>query len=99
MAELSAELVRGMDAACAFAADRAAAKAPVATGLTKRDVSYEVRTDGLDVIGRVGVRKGRGHAWYAAFLEFGTSKLAAQPWLRPAVWQNRKQIMRLLTGK
>ncbi len=27
----------------------------------------------------------RGYAFYGKFLEFGTSKMAARPWLRPAV--------------
>jgi HK97 gp10 family phage protein len=27
----------------------------------------------------------RGYAFYGRFLEFGTSKMAARPWLRPAV--------------
>jgi HK97 gp10 family phage protein len=44
----------------------------------------------------VGVGK---KAFYARFHELGTSKMAAHPFLRPAVFENEAEIMRLLVGK
>lgn len=98
LAEISGELVAGMDRGCAFAADRARAEVPVRTGLTREDIAYTVDVDGLEIVGKVGVRTGKAHAWYAAFIEFGTSKMAAQPFLRPAVLNNKRRIVKLIAG-
>lgn len=52
---------------------------------------------------RVGKRYTvEGPAYYGKFLEFGTSKMAARPWLRPAFDQNTAaaiEAMRLRLGK
>ena len=56
--------------------------APVATGVLRSSISY--------------VRKGPGSysiiatAPYAVYVELGTSRMAAQPYLRPALYQVRK---------
>lgn len=97
IAKVSGQIVAGMDAACKFAVGQAKAKAPVRTGFTKRDISYKVFVDGNDVIGAVGVFKG-SKAWYARFPEFGTSRMAARPFLRPAIWENKAKIMKLIAG-
>ena len=43
--------------------------------------------------GRVRVTS---NAPYAAFLEFGTSKMAERPYMRPAVERNRKRVSELV---
>jgi len=39
-------------------------------------------------------KKGLGDAYYAHFIEFGTSKQAAKPFLRPSVMENIEEIRR-----
>jgi HK97 gp10 family phage protein len=59
-------------------------------------ITYTLEVQENAVEGIVGVGKG---AFYARFIELGTSKLAARPFLRPAVFENEAEIMRLLVGK
>ncbi len=103
LAEVSGRLLRGMDRAASFTAEEARRRAPVgATGRLRREIDYEVRPDRNDVVGYVGVKAGglaanQGPAFYGYFLELGTSKMAARPFLRPAVFENADQIIRFLT--
>lgn len=39
------------------------------------------------------------NAPYGIFLEYGTSKMAARPYLRPAIWNNRAVIRKILGTK
>lgn len=43
-------------------------------------------------------RKKLEHAYYSHFVEFGTKKMGAKPFLRPSVFENIDQI-RLIQGK
>lgn len=92
MAAISGRVASGMGRACAFAAAQAQAKAPRRTGLLSGQISYEVRVVGRGVWGWIGVRKGR--AFYGYFHELGTRKMAAHPFLRPAVFGNGPEIVR-----
>jgi hypothetical protein len=47
-----------------------------------------------------GVSKsGTGGRHHGFFIEFGSSTAAAHPWLRPAVFENAKKIVSLLSGR
>lgn len=97
LAEVSGRIVRGMDKACDFAAEQARAKA--ARGATKRlseGIDYEVEARGKTVTGYVGVKGGKGSPYYGYFVELGTKKMAAQPFLRPAVFENGAKIVKLI---
>ena len=48
------------------------------------------------VVGTVGVKKGR--AFYAWFVEMGSRKMAAQPFLGPALFNNLVAVLRMLEG-
>lgn len=63
------------------------------TGTLRRAVGHEVK--GLR--GRVGVDLAM--ARYGKFLELGTSKMAARPFLRPALRNNAAQIKAVIEGK
>lgn len=94
LAAVSGRVVNGMDRACAFAAADARARAPKETGRLESSIDYEVVPVGLDIEGRIGGR--RKGAFYLRFQELGTSKMAARPHLRPAVFANGATIVRLI---
>jgi HK97 gp10 family phage protein len=65
----------------------------VAPGFAQRSIAAKVSLsrDGRAVFARMGVRR---EAFYAVnFVELGTSKMAAQPWLRPAFERTRSQAL------
>jgi len=65
---------------------------PVDTGNLKGSIeSRVIRNSDGEVVGVVG-----SNVRYAPFIEFGTSKMSAQPFLRPAVERNRETIRSLL---
>lgn len=52
----------------------------------------------LSRIKNLVVRVG-SHLKYSRYLEFGTSKMRARPWLRPAVHQNRRRLSRIMAKR
>jgi len=94
MAMIEERVVAGMEAACEFAVKRAQATAPVRTGIMRGDVAYVVKAERNNIVGYVGVRKGK--AFYAWFVERGTRKMRARPFLRPAVFNHAREIVRLV---
>lgn len=97
LAKVSGDVINGMEAACLFAKAQAKAHAPVGTGLMKARITHKITARGKSITGYVGVFKNSG-AFYAQFVELGTSKMAARPFLRPAVFGNAKKIMKLVAG-
>lgn len=95
LAEIAGKVVQGMDDACAFAAEQARSKAPKKSGFLKENIDHEVKARGLTVTGYVGVKHA---AFYGYFHELGTSKMAAHPFLRPAVLENADEIVRRVAG-
>jgi HK97 gp10 family phage protein len=75
-------LRNGMRAGANVIRDEARAKAPVDTGLLKRQIRTRERSEDEGNM-RFAVEITRS-AFYGRFLEYGTSKLAARPFLRPA---------------
>jgi len=54
---------------------------------------------GKDVVeGQVGIPGGEKGSDYGFWIEIGSHTYAAQPWLRPALMGNLKNIVRLLAG-
>lgn len=75
-------LRKGMRQGANVVRDEARAKAPVDSGLLKRQIRTRERSDlGGDM--RYSVEIPRS-AYYGRFIEYGTSKMAAKPFLRPA---------------
>jgi len=93
--EMSDRLVNNMDAACQYAVEQVQARTPVRSGVLRSDIAYEIKVEGLLVIGWVGALARR---FYAYFVELGTSRMKAQPFIRPGVFNNTRQIMRKLMG-
>lgn len=106
MRQLEEHIVAGLEAACDFAAARAQSYAAVRTGLMRRetapimvargDISARIEARGQGITGYVGVRKRKGGAFYAYFVELGTRKMAARPFLRPAVFGHAREIVRMV---
>lgn len=70
----------------------------VRTGNLRANVDFAVQRTATGVSGFVGVRKGVAGK-YAFWLEVGTSKMAARPYLRSTVKANAAKIARLLAGQ
>lgn len=97
IAKVSGRVADNLYAACNFAADQARARAPRASGqlIENIDIAVEVTARDEVIEGRVGVRK---KAYWAWFQEMGTRHHAARPFLRPAVFGNAREIVRLISG-
>jgi HK97 gp10 family phage protein len=72
------EAAKRLDAAGAAVANRARQLAPVDTGKLRDSIHYHFNANTLTLTVYADVP-------YAAFVEFGTSRMAAQPYLRPAL--------------
>jgi HK97 gp10 family phage protein len=98
-AAIAGQVAQNMEVACQFVAGQAKALAPRRGGrlISEIDIAIEVGAYGNVVEGRVGVR--RGKAFYARFQELGTRFTRAQPFLRPAVFNNAREIMRIIAGQ
>ena len=66
-------------------AEKASALAPVDTGFLSQNIYAEMTPDGGAVI---------SEAPYTMHVEFGTSRMAAQPFLRPAMDEYTEEINR-----
>jgi len=68
-------------------------------GILRSDIDYEVRRETSRVRGFVGVKRGPAEH-YGLYLETGTSKMAARPYLRSNLLKYRSRIKKLVaTGK
>ena len=65
------------------------------TGTLGRSITHEVEKKPDRVVGRVGT-----NIIYAIPLEFGTSTMAARPFIRPGLERNREPVARrMMSGK
>lgn len=77
----------GVEAACLFVEGEAKKKTPIDTGLLRNSITHATTEQGDKAIGYVGT-----NVEYAPFQEFGTKKMKPQPFLTPAVNENRTKI-------
>jgi len=71
---------------------RAKELAPVDTGTLRASIGHVVNRMGRDAITAII----GSDVEYAPYQEYGTYKMAAQPFLRPALEQSRDEIVRIL---
>lgn len=95
-AAIAGSMVQNMAVAASFALEQAKARVPVRKGNLRRNLIFEIEARGDVIEGRIGARK---KFFQAFFLEVGTSKLRARPFLRPAVFGNAATILRMLRGE
>lgn len=67
--------------------------------LVARLLTYEVISSPKEVTINVGVRTSSSGSHHGFYIEMGSSTAPAHPFLRPAVFQNGKRIVALLSGK
>lgn len=92
--EISEQLKRGMTKACLLVERDAKINAPVDTGRLRASITNRLDIEENHLVGIVGT-----NVDYASFQEFGTSKMAAHPFLFPALESNRNKIKDLLKDK
>ena len=88
LAELEQAVMPGTE----VVAESARQKVPVDTGKLKESIQARVtkkNASGVTVIVAAGTDE-----YYWLFIEFGTSKMPAQPFLRPALDENRAAVKR-----
>lgn len=95
LARIAGRVVDNMDAACQMVAEDMRGR--VAKGRPKlvTFIGYTVTAKGNLVEGRVGVKK---KGYWGLFVEFGTVNMAAQPFARPAVQENKAKIVNMIAG-
>ncbi len=73
----------------------------IQTGTLRRAMTYEVGKDIQGPVARVGPMStlGEKSLKYARFLEFGTRKMRARPFLRPAFARKARDIALILGGR
>lgn len=64
-----------------------------------RRLTYVVQREAKAVIITVGVRAGEKGRYYGFWIELGSKTSPAHPYLRPAVFDNARQIVALLAGR
>ena len=77
--------VDGLDAGARIVETRAKVYCPVDTGFLRNPILVDEVTPMLAVIAP--------HTEYAEHVEFGTSRMAAQPYMRPALDQHEAEII------
>ena len=99
-AAVAGDVVANMETACRFVAGQARALAPRRHGRLAAEIDFdiEVGARGNVIEGRVGVKR-KGKAFYGLLQELGTRFAAAQPFLRPAVFNNAREIVRIIAGR
>jgi HK97 gp10 family phage protein len=101
LAGVVTRLAANADNAGRHLAGQAASRAPRAPGEghagggkhAADTVTYKVRATPRGIELRVGATH---DGWYLALKEVGTSQMAAEPWLRPVIFGQRAEVVRLI---
>ena len=91
--QMSHEVERGLTAAAIFVEGEAKVRAAVDTGNLRSSITHDVGTTRASIGTNVH---------YAPYLEYGTVRSSAQPFLLPALMDNRQRIYKIFaeyTGK
>lgn len=93
-AEVNQKVRANMDKACLMVEADAKRFCPYLTGRLRTSITHEVEEAKDETIGVVGT-----NVLYGIFQEYGTSRMKAQPYLRPALNKNIPKIKQLFKGK
>ncbi len=92
--EVGLKVFQNMEKACLLVENDAKRFVAVDTGRLRASLAHEVKKEGKEVVGIVGT-----NVEYAIEQEYGTGKMPAHPYLRPALEKNKIAIKRLFGGK
>lgn len=77
--------------------DKAREKVPVDTGTLKKSIKVRNNRSGKGIIsfkiGPTSDKKRGTDIFYGRFVEFGTSKMAAKPFMRPALDESENEVL------
>lgn len=90
MNDITNKLSEGVAESCKVVEADAKAMCPVDTGGLRKSITSEVS----GTTGVVGTNKE-----YAMYVEFGTYKMAAQPYLVPALKGNEEKVLQIIKNK
>lgn len=85
--EINQKLLAGMSKAVLIVERQAKEDCPVDTGRLRASINSRVETENNDIVGIVGTV-----VEYAPFVEFGTSKMSAKPFLFPALEMKKGEV-------
>jgi len=87
-AKIRAACVKSLNESALLIETRSKLACPVDTGNLRRSITHQI--EAADLTAEVSA-----NASYAAYLEFGTRKMRAQPYLRPAGDNSRRDVERI----
>lgn len=88
------KVMQGMNAATDEVMNKAKSTVPVDTGALRRSINRSVAKTSTGIRGRIAANTD-----YAKAVELGTYRMSPQPYLRPALFNNRQLILRRVAGK
>jgi len=98
--ELNKKALRaGVSAAARIVRDDARARNPDATGKTEKAIISKYVKKESDNFKQTYIVAVHKRAWYWRFVEFGTVKLAARPFMRPAFESNKSKLVDAIRTK
>ena len=89
-AQFKKAVERGLTAAAIIVESDAKLRAPVDTGNLRSSITHTVEGDRATVHTNVE---------YAPYMEYGTSRTAAQPYLEPALLENKAKIQKVFEAQ
>lgn len=69
-------------------------RAPVDTGALKKSIHSDIIGETADTVEGVLV----ADVYYAGYVEFGTRKMTARPYMRPAITETQANISKIIAG-
>lgn len=73
--------------------DSAKVKCPVRTGRLRNSIDFKVNISSHNIVSEIGT-----DVYYSGYVEFGTVRMAARPYLRPALTENKQKILNCFKG-
>ena len=84
------EARKAMELSCITVENKAKHLVPVDTGRLKSSITYKVSQSVYDITGTIGT-----DVEYAPYVELGTSRMNAQPFLVPALYGSKAEIKKI----
>ena len=91
MAKIKGAIRTALEICGGTAEGHAKEKCPVATGNLRNSIAHEMRSDETVAIGT--------NVYYAPYVELGTCKMGAKPYLRPALDEHKSEYIGIVKGE